>query len=422
MIKDSSTHPCFNKGASGKYGRVHLPIAPKCNVSCNFCNRKYDCVNESRPGVTSAVLNPIQAKHYMRMVMEKAPYISVAGIAGPGDPMANISNVLKTMKLIKEDFPDMIFCLSSNGLGMPGHTDELAEFISHATITISAADPYVGGKIYSRVTDGKTIYSGAKGGEVILSRQLRAINELKSHGISVKVNFIAIPGINLDQVEDVAKVTAYLGADLMNIIPMKPTEGTKFENIEEPSGKKIKELRAIAEKYIPQMTHCRRCRADAVGLLGNDLSKEMAPGLFKCSNMNCEEDEKKEYAAIATREGILVNEHLGKAISFHIWEKTESGARFVEERKAPLPGGGDSRWENLASVLSDCSAVLAVQAGTAPEEVLEKFGIKVLLCSGLIEDAVESYFNGDGTDFFKPRKSGVGGGCCSGMGEGAGCC
>jgi nitrogen fixation protein NifB len=420
-MKKESIHPCFDKKASGNYGRVHLPVAPKCNVSCNFCNRKYDCVNESRPGVTSAVLTPYQAKHYMRLVMEKAPYISVAGIAGPGDPMANASNVLKTMKLIKQDFPEILFCLSSNGLGMPGRIEALSEFVTHATITINSADPETGGKIYSRVTDGKTIYSGSEGGEVILSRQLRSINELKKHGITVKVNFIAIPGINFDQAEDVAKITSYLGADLMNIIPLKPTEGTVFGNLEEPSAKKIKELRATAEKYIPQMTHCRRCRADAVGLLGDDKSTELMPGLAKCSAMTCKEDEKKEYAAIATREGILVNEHLGKADSFHIWEKTDSGVRFVEERKAPLPGGGETRWDNLASVLSDCTAVLASQAGPAPEEGLKKHGIKVLLSSGLIEDAVDAYFNGDGTDFLKPRKAGVGGGC-SGMGEGAGCC
>lgn len=420
-MNKSAVHPCFNKKASGTYGRVHLPVAPKCNVSCNFCNRKYDCVNESRPGVTSAVLNPLQAKHYMRLVMEKAPYITVAGIAGPGDPMANAKNVIETMRLIKQDFPEILFCLSTNGLGLPGHVDALAEYISHATITISSADPYTGGEIYSRVTDGKTIYSGPEAGEVILSRQLRGISELKKHDIAVKVNFIAIPGINYDQVEDVARVTSYLGADLMNIIPMKSVEDTPFENLGEPTGKDIRELRKTAEKYIPQMTHCRRCRSDAVGLLGDDKSAELMPGLVRCSRMGCEE-EKKNYAAIATREGILVNEHLGKAMSFHIWEKTDEGTRFVEERKAPLPGGGETRWDNLANVLSDCSAVLSYQAGTAPEEALKKHGIQVLLCSGLIEDAVEAYFSGEGTDFFKPRRSGIGGGCCSGAGEGAGCC
>jgi len=36
-------------------------VAPKCNILCNYCNRKYDCINESRPGVASAVLKPRRA-------------------------------------------------------------------------------------------------------------------------------------------------------------------------------------------------------------------------------------------------------------------------------------------------------------------------------------------------------------------------
>ena len=50
---DLDNHPCFNKKASTSYGRVHLPVAPHCNIQCNFCNRIYDCANENRPGVTA---------------------------------------------------------------------------------------------------------------------------------------------------------------------------------------------------------------------------------------------------------------------------------------------------------------------------------------------------------------------------------
>ena len=52
MALDFTKHPCFNPDVKGKFGRVHLPVAPKCNIQCGYCNRKYDCVNESRPGVT----------------------------------------------------------------------------------------------------------------------------------------------------------------------------------------------------------------------------------------------------------------------------------------------------------------------------------------------------------------------------------
>lgn len=68
-------HPCFNAAVKGLFGRVHLPVAPKCNIKCNYCNRKYDCVNESRPGVTSNILTPGQALADMRKVLEQEPRI-----------------------------------------------------------------------------------------------------------------------------------------------------------------------------------------------------------------------------------------------------------------------------------------------------------------------------------------------------------
>jgi nitrogen fixation protein NifB len=70
---DFKNHPCFDKEAHKKFGRVHLPVAPRCNIQCNFCNRKYDCMNESRPGVTSTVLTPQQAIAYLRDVVAKRP-------------------------------------------------------------------------------------------------------------------------------------------------------------------------------------------------------------------------------------------------------------------------------------------------------------------------------------------------------------
>ena len=54
-------HPCFSEEAHHRFGRAHLPVAPACNLQCRYCVRKFDCANESRPGVTSRVLSPEQA-------------------------------------------------------------------------------------------------------------------------------------------------------------------------------------------------------------------------------------------------------------------------------------------------------------------------------------------------------------------------
>ena len=157
-MKDTTKHPCFNKETAGSCGRVHLPVAPKCNIQCNYCNRKYDCVNESRPGVTSAVLKPFQAAEYMDQVLAKEPRITVAGIAGPGDPFANPAETLETMRLLNKKHPHLLFCLSSNGMGILPYLDDIAELgVSHVTITISAVDPKIGAKLYSWVKDGNVV-------------------------------------------------------------------------------------------------------------------------------------------------------------------------------------------------------------------------------------------------------------------------
>ena len=82
-------HPCFSKKASASYGRVHLPVAPHCNIQCNFCNRIYDCANENRPGVTGRVQSPDEAVGYVENLFKFRKDISVIGIAGPGDPMCD---------------------------------------------------------------------------------------------------------------------------------------------------------------------------------------------------------------------------------------------------------------------------------------------------------------------------------------------
>ncbi|NEX14978.1 MAG: nitrogen fixation protein NifB, partial [Prosthecochloris sp.] len=50
MTLSIEKHPCFNDASRHSFGRIHLPVAPKCNIQCNYCNRKFDCLNENRPG------------------------------------------------------------------------------------------------------------------------------------------------------------------------------------------------------------------------------------------------------------------------------------------------------------------------------------------------------------------------------------
>ena len=165
QLINTKTHPCFNVEAKHTYARVHLPIAPDCNIKCNYCNRRNDCINESRPGVSSAILTPSQAVDYLEKIVAEVPNLSVVGVAGPGDPFAKPELTIKTLNLVREKFPHLLLCLASNGLNVLPYVEDLKQLnLSHMSITINAVDPAIGEKIYSWIRDGKVIYRGTTGG------------------------------------------------------------------------------------------------------------------------------------------------------------------------------------------------------------------------------------------------------------------
>jgi nitrogen fixation protein NifB len=392
-IENRNAHPCFSEEARGKYARVHLPVAPKCNIQCNYCNRKYDCVNESRPGVSSTVLFPMQAVHYLKALAEKMPNISVIGIAGPGDPFANAEETLMTMKLVRQEFPDKIFCLSTNGLDLEPYIDEIAELgVSHVTLTINSLRPETLAKIYRWVRFNRRVYRGEEGGEVLLEQQLKCIPLLKQKGITVKINTVVCSGINDGETEEIAQKVASLGADTMNCIPMYPAENTEFSLLPEPTKERMKLLKQGIAQYIRPMTHCARCRADAAGLLGHDNTEAMSM-IGQFSTMVVNRGEGRTRVAVASNEGILVNLHLGEARRVYVFEKTRNGYHFVEIRNTPAEGRGMERWKDMAEkTLVDCQAVLVAGIGENPMKVLQQNGIRVIQMSGLIDAGLDAVY------------------------------
>ncbi|MDK2956447.1 MAG: nitrogen fixation protein NifB [Desulfovibrionales bacterium] len=391
----SQRHPCFNKAAAGSFGRIHLPVAPSCNVQCNYCDRRYDCVNESRPGVTSSVLKPHQALEYVRSALQREPRISVVGIAGPGDPMANAAETLETLGLIHSAFPDLLMCLSSNGLELAAHAEALARCgVSHVTITCNTVDPDVGAGVYAWVRDGKVLYRGRDGAALLLERQLAAVEACKSRGMAVKVNTIVIPGKNDDRILDVSRTMAKLGVDQQNLMPMHPNPGTPFGDLAEPDHGIMRALRAQAGAILPQMTHCRRCRADAVGMLCKDQSGEFAPMLASCAALpRRAAEEERPNVAVATRHGLFVDLHLGEARELQIWGREANGRfRLRETRLAPPAGGGRERWRMLAALLADCRALLAKTLGEPPRKILDEHGINPVPFSGGIADGLRRVY------------------------------
>jgi nitrogen fixation protein NifB len=391
--KDLTAHPCFDDQARLKYSRVHLPVAPACNVQCNFCDRKYDCANESRPGITSVLLRPIQAVRYVQDVCSRDDSLRVVGIAGPGDPLANAAATLETLALVREAFPDMLLCLATNGLALPKHAQTLADLkVSHVTVTVNAVEPAIGSLIYEHVTVGGERLRGVEAAERLLSAQLLGISKLVDYGVVVKINSILIPGVNDHHLPDIARTMSSLGVSRFNCMPLHPVSGTPFGNIAAAAPDKVREVRDACRVFLPQMEHCARCRADAVGRIGHKPSSEQ---LFLLRTHAGEQRRvERSRVAVASLEGVLVNQHLGEAQEFWVFERRGDGFLQVDKRCAPPEGRGDNRWQELAATLSDCAAVLVLDAGARPRETLEKSSIAVISTEGLIEDLLDAFYQG----------------------------
>jgi nitrogen fixation protein NifB len=271
MKRRISQHPCYSKEAQHKYGRIHLAVAPKCNIQCNYCDRKFDCVNESRPGVTSQVLTPEEALERTKDVLNEYPFIKVIGIAGPGDPLAN-DETFETLELIRKEFPNVTFCLSTNGLALPEKMPDLLNVgINTLTVTMNAIDSEIEAQLIDHVTYNGKVYRGVEAAEILIKNQLEGIKLAVEAGIVVKVNTVLVPDINGQHILDVAKKINELGVFIMNVMPLICQ--AKFADMVSPTPAERKAVQDMCEPYVQQMRHCRQCRSDAFGLIGQDLSQ-----------------------------------------------------------------------------------------------------------------------------------------------------
>lgn len=268
-----ANHPCFSEEAHRVGGRIHLPVAPDCNVQCGYCIRKFDCVNESRPGVASTILSPTEAIDRVEAVIERTGGIAAIGIAGPGDPLANEAT-FTTLGLVRRYYPGKIGCVSTNGLALPDRVADLvAAGVRSLTVTINAVMPETAAEVYLWVTGpGGEKLRGIEAGRYILDRQWEGLRMAVQAGLVVKVNTVLIPGVNDLEIPMIAHLASEYGAHKHNILPLIPQN--KFRGMQPPTPAQIHEARAAAGEYLSQMTHCKQCRADACGLIGQDRDME----------------------------------------------------------------------------------------------------------------------------------------------------
>jgi nitrogen fixation protein NifB len=427
-------HPCYSEEAHHHYARMHVAVAPACNIQCNYCNRKYDCANESRPGVVSELLTPAEAAHKVLVIAGKIPQMTVLGIAGPGDPLANPEKTFETFDRIAEKAPDIKLCLSTNGLMLPDHIDRIKQLnVDHVTITINMVDPEIGTQIYPWVHYRRKRYKGLEAVKILHERQMEGLQALKEADILCKVNSVMIPGVNDQHLVEVDEEIRKRGAFLHNIMPLisAPEHGTYF-GLNGQRGPTPKELKALqdqcADSNMKMMRHCRQCRADAVGLLGEDRSQEFTKEKFmemqpeynletrqevhagiakfkqeikqakaKVKPSQRVANSPKILVAVATKGGGLVNQHFGHAKEFQIFEVDANEAKFVGHRKIDqyCQGGygEEATLEGVIKAIVDCKAVLVSKIGECPKADLSLAGIRSVEAYDVIEKVAREFYD-----------------------------
>ena len=413
----------------------HVAVAPGCNLQCHYCNRKHDCANESRPGVTSELLRPEEAVRKVLAVAAQVPSLSVVGIAGPGDPLVHTARTFATLEGVRRAAPDLLLCLSTNGLALPDHVDRLADLgVRHVTVTVNMVDPEVGERIYAHaVWRGRRVH-GREASRILSERQLEGIERLAERGILCKVNTVVIPGVNDAHLPEVVAAVRRRGVFVVNLLPLlaAPEHGTHYGLTGQrgPTPAELERLQEACGLDGRVMRHCRQCRADAVGRLGEDRSGELtarrlagAPtGDALALRVRHREAVEKVRAraaaaldvatraaagmsarpaarvAVATRGGGRVDQHFGHAREFLVYDVSPGGAKLAGVRKvASYCQGGDGDEDALSATLralAGCEAVLVARVGRCPRDQLTAAGIEPVVDHAFepIEAAVMAWF------------------------------
>ena len=294
----------------------------------------------------------------------------------------------------------------------------MAHKVDHVTITINCIDPEIGAKIYPWIFYDHRRHTGVEASKILIENQLLGLEMLTARGVLCKINSVMIPGINDSHLIEVNRAVKARGAFLHNIMPMisAPEHGTVFGLAGQrgPTAAELKAVQDACEGGVKMMRHCRQCRADAIGLLGEDRSAEFPtgkamalkinynPGSRKAYQVKAEEERKaieaakaaeaaalaakpsdvKILVAVATKGGGRVNEHFGHAKEFQIYELSSLGVKIVGHRRVDLycqDGFGDEdRLQKVIRAIQDCTAVLVAKIGTPPKEKLKEAGIEAV--------------------------------------------
>lgn len=97
--------------------------------------------------------------------------------------------------------------------------------------------------------------------------------------------------------------------------------------------------------------------------------------------------------AVASSDGIVVNNHFGRAKAFYIYKIEEENIQLIEKRElepvCEMGNHDDDRLRENLEKLSDCNYLLVSRIGDGARMVASNMGIEAFEIPGIIEESIE---------------------------------
>ncbi len=388
-------HPCFNN-YDFHSAIIHLPIASEYNVNFNNGLQQSYCPGDWCPDPVYTILTPYEAMERFLEAKKSIPNLTVAAIAGPGEPLADFEAVKETVRLVRQTSPETILCLSTNGLMLPVYASHLISLgVNYITVTVNTIRPEKGAGIYSHITYLGHKYYGVEGANILLQNQISGISYLASLGISVRMNIEVMKEINDSEIEEMVHLAKECGCRMTNILRRVSGGEGDSNGLEAYSSDGMSDLRRECEAILPQSYYCKPCNPATVETLSSKISVE-----FKDCADCLKRDEMTSVSvsyrfAVCSKNGKLIDQHFGQATKFYIYDYKDDVVTFVETRPTEqyCKGSQDEkaagRIYKLIKAIEDCNCVICMRIGACPSNALQEKDIDIYTTYNLIEEGLK---------------------------------
>lgn len=364
--------------------RLRLPVAPRAQTGSRLAP-----ATPARPAMV-----PEEALAWLTARMAHDEKIAAVEVGGPGDPLAMAERSLRTLRLVRQRYPELPLALATIGLGGDRHASLLAELgVSEVFMYVDAVEQSVAAKLYGWVRPGTQTLPLPQAITLLIREQAQAVLAFVYAGLAVTVATTVYPGINDDHVAQLAETMAGLGAEAicLRFFNSAEPEGEPAAGVEEALRARV---RGVAGRYLPVKEWPE---VEEPG--------EPSPGAGPGSPVDLgapAPTSTRPNVAVASATGMEIDLHLGQAQQLLIYGPRADGLLcLLGSRALPAASTGSGRWENLAALLPDCFAILAAQAGANPRAILTQLGLRVLLVEGGVAATVDRLYGG------RKRRNGV---------------